>query len=396
MAAPRTLALVLAGGAGSRMELLTERRAKPALPYAGLYRLIDFPLTNCHHSRVPDVWVLQQYQLHSLNNELANGRPWDLDRTYGGLRILPPQAGGEAEGFHEGNADALWRNRELIAEAGREELLVMSADAVYTLDYERLLAAHRERGADVTMVTTEVSREEATRLGVVQTGDGDRVTGFQYKPGEPATTIATIEVFAYRTQRLLEVLEDLAGADGGLEDFGHALLPRMVEDGNAFEYRFDGYWRDVGTVDAYWESHMDLVEPGRGPVLADPDWPMLTLGVDAPPSRIEPTARLDHGLVSSGCTVAGAVGRSVLSPGVVVEEGATVTGSVLLHDVRVRAGARVERAVVDQHADIGPGATVGGPDGGITLVGEHARVGAGARVEPGTRVPRGRPPHATG
>ena len=196
-------------------------------------------------------------------------------------------------------------------------------------------------------------------------------------------------MFAYRTERLLEVLEDLAGADGGLEDFGHALLPRMVEDGNAFEYRFDGYWRDVGTVDAYWESHMDLVEPGRGPVLADPGWPMLTLGVDAPPSRIEPTARLDHGLVSSGCTVAGAVGRSVLSPGVVVEEGATVTGSVLLHDVRVRAGARVERAVVDQHADIGPGATVGGPDGEITLVGEHARVEAGARRagDPGAARP---------
>jgi glucose-1-phosphate adenylyltransferase len=195
MPKPKVLALVMAGGEGSRLELLTERRAKPALPFAGVFRLIDFPLSNCVHSGIEDVWVLQQYRLQSLNDELANGRPWDLDRTYGGLRLLPPQLGaGEEDGFHEGNADAIWCNRQLIAEHDPEMVLVLSADHVYRLDY----------------------------------GDG-RLSGFHYKPEEPPTTRVATEVFAFQTRRLLDTLDELAAGDGELKDFGHGLLPRLVE-----------------------------------------------------------------------------------------------------------------------------------------------------------------------
>jgi len=189
MPRPKVLALVLAGGEGSRLELLTERRAKPALPYAGVYRLIDFPLSNCVHSGIEDVWVLQQYRLQSLNDELANGRPWDLDRTHGGLRLLPPQLGAEdSDGFHEGNADAIWRNRQLIAERDPEVVLVLSADHVYRLDYGEVLARHRDRRAGVTVVTSEVPADEASRQAVVEVGGDGRIEGFHYKPEDPPTT----------------------------------------------------------------------------------------------------------------------------------------------------------------------------------------------------------------
>ena len=188
MPKPKVLALVMAGGEGSRLELLTERRAKPALPYAGVYRLIDFPLSNCLHSGIEDVWVLQQYRLQSLNDELANGRPWDLDRTYGGLRLLPPQLGAEEDGFHEGNADAIWRNRQLIAEHDPEVVLVLSADHVYRLDYGEVLARHRDRRAGVTVVTSEVPAAEASRQAVVEVAGDGRLSGFHYKPEEPPTT----------------------------------------------------------------------------------------------------------------------------------------------------------------------------------------------------------------
>ena len=229
MPKPKVLALVMAGGEGSRLELLTERRAKPAIPFAGVFRLIDFPLSNCVHSGIEGVWVLQQYRLQSLNDELANGRPWDLDRTYGGLRLLPPQLGsGEEDGFHEGNADAIWRNRQLIAEHDPEVVLVLSGDHVYRLDYGEVLARHRDREAGVTVVTTEVPDErEASRLAVVKVADDGRLRGFHYKPDEPPTTRVATEVFAFETGRLLATLDELAAGDGELKDFGHGLLPRM-------------------------------------------------------------------------------------------------------------------------------------------------------------------------
>ena len=388
MPRPKVLALVLAGGEGSRLELLTERRAKPALPYAGVYRLIDFPLSNCVHSGIEDVWVLQQYRLQSLNDELANGRPWDLDRTHGGLRLLPPQLGADedTDGFHEGNADAIWRNRQLIAEHDPEVVLVLSADHVYRLDYGEVLARHRDRRAGVTVVTSEVPAAEASRQAVVEVGDDGRIAGFHYKPDDPPTSRVATEVFAFRPDRLLDTLDELAAGDGELKDFGHGLLPGLVEGGEAVEHRLAGYWRDVGTVPAYWQAHMDLLDPERPLDLDDPGWPILGRPTHRLPARVEASARLEDALVSPGAVVCGEVGRSVLGPGVVVEPGARVRDAVLLDDCVIAADARVERAVLDRGVRVGPGAVVGGEGGdGPALVGERAKVPEGVTVQPGGR-----------
>jgi glucose-1-phosphate adenylyltransferase len=335
---------------------LTENRAKPALPFAGLYRLIDFPLSNCANSGINDVWVLQQYQPFSIEDHLANGRPWDLDRTSGGLLILQPFTGGEEEGFAEGNADALWRHRRLIREFGADVVLVLSADAVYTLDYRDVVDAHLESDADVTMVTTKVD-EDPGRFGVVSVAGDRRVTDFAYKPDDPKSDLVTTEVFAYRPDALLDTLDELGESEEPLADFGDALLPRLVDGGRAFEFRLDGYWRDVGTPESYWQAHQDLVDQ-RGPELDDPGWRIRTTAGHRPPARIDAGASVENSLVSPSCRVSGRVARSVLSPGVVVEAGAVVDDAVVLHGAVIRSGARVERAIVDSGAEVPAGTHV--------------------------------------
>ena len=386
MAASRgnILALVLAGGEGGRLDVLTEERPKPAMPFAGVYRLIDFPLSNCRHSGVLDVWVLQQYQPYALTDHLANGRPWDLDRTHGGLRIVHPYLGRDEGGWYEGNADAIYRNKTDIEEFDPELLLVLSADHLYKLDYGEVIGAHRESEAAVTIVTTRVPREAASRFGTVKV-DGGRVVDFAYKPEEPESDLVTTEVFVYDARRLLETLAELDD-DGGLTDFGDALLPRLVAEGGAYEYRLDGYWKDVGTVESYWEAHMELLEPEPPLDLDDPRWPILTRSRHRPPARIGRSASVEDSLVSPGATVRGRVVHSVLGPGVVVEEGAEVRDSVILDDAVVEADAVVARAVVDADVRLGRGATAGSADADVTVVGKRADIDPGANVGPGSRV----------
>ena len=343
------LGLVLAGGEGGRLSPLTDGRAKPALPFGGVYRLIDFPLSNCHHSRVSDVWVIQQYAAHTLSEHLANGRPWDLDRTWGGMRVVHPTTGDEDGGFYKGNADAIQRNREAIESFEPELVLVLSADAVYRLDYQRVLDLHRERDAEATAVTTVKSAEEASRLGTVTVDDKGLVTGFEYKPEEPQSEIVTTEVFVYDAKVLLETLAELADEGEELSDFGHALLPRLVERGAIFADDLDGYWRDVGTLGSYWQGHMDLLEAQPELWLDDPEWPILTRANQLPPARIEASARIEGSLISPGCRIAGRVAGSVLGPGVNVDQGVEVIDSVVLGRSRISADLR--RAIVDEGAD---------------------------------------------
>ncbi len=385
---PKVLALVLAGGEGARLEVLTAERAKPALPYAGVYRLIDFALSNCRHSGVSDVWVLQQYQPQSLTSHLANGRPWDLDRTHGGLRVLHPHLGRSESGWYGGNADALYRNKADLTEFAADLLLVLSADHVYKLDYREVIRRHVEREADVTLVTTRVPREGAGRFGVVQVDAGDRVSDYVYKPDEPASDLVATEVFVFSADAVLGALEELADGDdeSGLEDLGDELLPRLAREGRAYEYRLEDYWRDVGTIESYWQGHMDLVDGATPFDLDDPQWPILTSTTQRPPARIAASARIHDALVSPGCDVRGRLVRSVLAPGVVVEEEAEVRDSVVLEDVVVRAGSRVECALVDSAASIGERAHVGARDSEIALVGERARVATGGKVPGGGRV----------
>jgi glucose-1-phosphate adenylyltransferase len=372
MVQPRVLVVVLAGGEGGRLELLTDQRAKPAVPYAAHYRLIDVVLSNVLHSGLSHVWVVEQTHPFSLQDHLSNGRPWDLDRTSGGLRLLHPRQGtGKRDGWQKGTADALWRYAELIRGFDPDALVVLSADAVYALDYDTVVRRHLDTGATVTMVTTRVDPHEAGRYGVVGVEDG-RVVTYAYKPDDPQSDLVSNEVFVFDPEPTLSLLEELA-EDHELADLGDDLLPRLVAEGRAREDRFDGYWRDLGTVDAYWDAHMELVraDPPFDP--ADPRCPLRTKGGGAPAARVRAGAVVEDALLAGGCDVAGTVRRSVLGRGVVVEAGAEVVDSVLLEDVVVRSGACVVRAVLDQGVQVAAGIAVGGA-GDITLAGHSVTV----------------------
>ncbi len=394
---PRVLTVILAGGAGSRLDGLTERRAKPVIPFGGSYRLIDFSLSNCAHSGLTDVWIVEQYQPYRLNTHLANGRPWDLDRLHGGLQILPPfEARNSGDGFAEGNADALWRNRTFLRDFDPDLLLVLSADHVYRLDYRDVIESHLSRAnAAVTMVTTRVPKSEASRFGNVVTDARGRVTRFAYKPERPESDLGTAEIFVYDARALLESLEHLAEEpvddedEPGLKDFGHELLPHLVAEGQAYEYRHEEYWRDVGTIESYFAGHQDLLAPDPPFILDDPDWPIRTFASPRAPARIAASARVEDSLVSPGCQVAGRVVRSVLGPGVVVERGATIRDAVVMEGVMLRADAVVDRAILDEGVIIGEKAKIGKASeaAAVTVVGYHARIADGARVPAGTHVP---------
>jgi glucose-1-phosphate adenylyltransferase len=370
----RTLVIVLAGGAGGRLELLTRDRAKPAVPFAGSHRLIDFPLSNCHNAGLADVWVAQQFNPISLSDHLSNGRPWDLDRTVGGLLLLQPRLGNDGRGgFQRGTADSLWRNAPLIRDFDPEALVVVSADAVYAQNYAALVEEHAESGAAVTMVTTEVDPDDAGRYGVVQAEDG-RIREYVYKPDEPEGNLVANEVFVFTPGPLLDTLDELAEAgEDELEDLGDELLPRLVDAGEAHEKRFDGYWRDVGTVEAYWDCHMELLQDHPPIELDDPAWPVLThAAARRAAARVRPGAEIGASLLGPASTVAGAVERSVIGRGAVIEAGATVREAVILPGAVVRAGANVVRAVVDDAVEVA--ADVGEEGGEIALVGMRSRV----------------------
>lgn len=383
---PRTLALVLAGGAGGRLELLTQHRAKPAVPFGGTHRLVDVPLSVCASAGVDAVWVTQQNHPTSISAHLAHGRPWDLDRTSGGLLVLHPSQGTERAGFPSGTADGLWRAAPLVREADPDLLVLLSADAAYRLDLDAVVQEHREAGALLTAVTAPVPwGEQASRFGVVTT-DGDRVTSYAYKPDEPASGTVTTEVFVADAAPLLDLLEELAvdAGDDGLEDLGTALLPRLAEQGQMRATPMGGYWRDVGTVDSYWRGHQELLGDAPAFRLHDDVLPVRTNPDRTDPARLLRGAQVEDSLLGPGAQVAGTVVRSVLSAGAVVEAGAVVRDCVLLPDAVVRAGAVVERTVLDDRAEVGAGARVGGPSA-VTLLGLRAHVAPHGTVAPGAR-----------
>ena len=387
---PRLLALVLAAGAGGRLELLTHERAKPAVPFAGTHRLIDFPMSNCSNAGLADVWVSQQFNPISLSDHLSSGRPWDLDRTTGGLLALQPRLGHDGRGgFQQGTADAIWRYAPLIRDFAPDALLVVSADAVYTLDYGALMREHLDAGADATVVTTEVEPDDAARYGVVRTSAGE-VREYVYKPDEPAGNLVSNEVFVFRPKVLVDTLEEIAeGGDAeDLQDLGHQLLPRLVDRGGTREHRFTGYWRDVGTITAYWQSHQEMLAETPPVDLDDPAWPVVTRsGGRCGPARVLAGATVSGSLLAPATLVAGQVDRSVIGRGAVVESGAVVRDSVILPGAVVRAGATVTRSIVDEGVTISGSAAVGEEDGEIALVGLHAVVEEGATLPAGARFP---------
>ncbi|MDQ3738834.1 MAG: sugar phosphate nucleotidyltransferase [Actinomycetota bacterium] len=355
---PDVLVMVLAGGAGSRLEPLTDHRAKPALPFGGMYRLIDITLSNVAHSGFDDVWVIEQYLPHALNDHLANGRPWDLDRTHGGLQILPPFEGERQDGFAGGNADAIAKQLPFLRDFAPDVVVVVSADHVYRLDLAEVVSSHLDRRPELTIVTTErAAGDDPSRFAWVSVGDDGTVTDFQYKPDDPKGTAICAEVFVFDGLSLLRRLghlvvdadDDSGEADGGqpLGDYGERLLPELVDDGAALAFTMQGYWRDVGTIGAYHAAHMDLL--GDDPVITldDPSWPMLTGSITGGPAIVGASARVVNSLLSPGSRVAGEVVDSVLGRNVVIEDGARVRGSVVLDDAIIRSGVTVERSIVD-------------------------------------------------
>lgn len=377
--ADHVVALILAGGRGSRLSPLTDTRPKPAVPLAGCYRLIDVALSNLAHSGLRDVWIVEQYRPGLLNRHLAGGRPWDLDGTRHGLRLMPPaqRDDGEEDGFSQGNGHALYQQLEALREHGAETVIVLSADHLYQLDLRPALAQHRDRGSDLTVITTEVA-EDPSRYGVVRSDDDGVITDYDYKPEDPATDIVATEVFIYQVDALAGAIDDLLNGpddDGSdLGDYGETIVPHLVEKGRVHEYRMGGYWRDLGTIDAYFQAHMELID-GEGVDLDRPDWPLLTNITTSAPARIDASADVTESLICPGSHIAGTVTHSVIGPGVTVERGATVNRSVLLGDVTVPVGAHLESVVADHDVHI-PASRVGetrpGPGNITVLVNEDS------------------------
>ncbi len=351
----RILALILAGGKGGRLGILTDEKAKPVVPFGGAYRLIDFALSNCVHSEISDVWVVEQYQLHSLNEHLSNGRPWDLDRTRGGLLVLPPFENETAkDGFAQGNADAIYRHLDFIENFAPDVLLVLSADHVYKMDFRDAVQTHLEKKASVTIVTTKLPEDEpsASRFGVVKANKDGRITQFDYKPEKPESDLITTEIFVYDAKILVETLKKLKKKNEELKDYGDELLPHFVKQGRAFEHRLAGYWRDVGTIESYYGAQMDFLDEKSKIFFDDEHWQIFTLAEQRIPAFVSAKATVKNCLIAGGAKIYGSVNRSILSSGVSIETGAKVVDSIVLPNASVEKGVYLRRTIVESEVRV--------------------------------------------
>ncbi len=384
----RVKAIILAGGEGTRLATLTGKRAKPAVPFAGKYRIIDFTLSNCVNSGIFDVLVLTQYRPHSLNDHIGRGRPWDLDRSFtGGVQILQPYKGRYDTDWYAGTADAVAQNINFVRRGRPEYVLILSGDHIYQMDYDVMIQFHRDRKADLTLATIQVPMDEASRYGIVDVDENYAITRFLEKPKNPPSNLANMGVYVFNYEVLEEMLISDKVQKTSAHDFGKDIIPRMIkEQKRVFAYPYGGYWIDVGTVDAYWEAHMDLLASPPSLNLNDRTWVIHTRSEERPPVRINSGATIRNSLITDGSVIAeGAlIENSVLSPGVYVGPNAVVRDCVILTDAYIEAGASVERSIVDKVAVIGQKARVGRlqnvGDLGITLIGKGTHIPAGFSI----------------
>jgi glucose-1-phosphate adenylyltransferase len=390
------MAVILAGGEGERLSILSQERAKPAVPFGGKYRIIDFTLSNCVNSGVTDVVVLTQYNPRSLNDHIGLGRPWDLDRNRGGVKLLQPYiARGRLAEWYRGTADAVLRNLNVVEHADGDTILVLAGDHIYKMDYQPFVAAHRRHRADVTIAVRRVPLAEASRMGILALDEQNRVIDWQEKPKQPKSDLASMGVYVFSKKTLRRWLSE------DRVDFGANVIPAMLEAGaRVYGYRYNGYWQDVGTIQSFWEANMALLDDNPELDLSDKEWVIHTRSEERAPARVGPTAQVHRSLISHGCEIAGTVVNSVLSPGVRVDVGAVVRDSIVMFDSVIRSGAVVDRAILDKEVVIGQGAIVGdGPfddrpnkqepgrlNTGITVVGKHAIVPRGARIGRNVKV----------
>ncbi len=386
-------AVILAGGEGTRLGVLTHKRAKPAVPFGGKYRIIDFALSNCVNSGLFDVLILTQYRPHSLNEHIGKGRPWDLDRSFsGGVQLLQPYIGREDSDWYAGTGDAVYQNLNFVVRSEPDHVLVLAGDHIYEMNYSLVLDFHESKDAEVTICTINVPPEEASRFGILTVDDDRRVLSFYEKPADPPNTLASMGIYIFNREVLEDRLREDAIDPTSSHDFGRDIIPQMIADrARVYAYPYSGYWVDVGTVDAYWEAHMDLVEHPSQLSLNDRSWIIRTRSEEFPPVSIESEATIRDSLISEGVVLArGArVERSVLSPGVYVGPEAMVREAVILAGSFIEAGAVVERAIIDKNCVIGHGAVVGscaGKSGGIVTIGKNTTLPAGLRVGRGARI----------
>ncbi len=389
------IAMLLAGGQGSRLGILTKNIAKPAVPYGGKYRIIDFPLSNCVNSGIDTVGVLTQYQPLELNDYIGNGEPWDLDRTNGGVHILSPYQQIEGTSWYKGTANAIYQNINFIDKYDPEYVVILSGDHIYKMDYNKMLQYHKEKNAACTIAMLEVPWEEASRFGLMFVNDDGKITAFEEKPKVPKSNKASMGVYVFTWSKLRAYLIDDENKEGSSNDFGKDVIPAMHEAGeNLYAYLFDGYWKDVGTIDSLWESNLDLLNPKVDLDLNDDDWKIYSRNPAAPPHYISPDAEVQNSLISEGCMIEGTVDFSILFANVNIEKGAVVKDSIIMPGTTVKSGAVVQYAIVAEDAVVEENAVVGErpeamanlEDWGVAVVGSNVTIGKGAKALPKEQV----------
>ncbi|OMF34216.1 glucose-1-phosphate adenylyltransferase [Paenibacillus sp. FSL H8-0548] len=357
------IAMLLAGGEGKRLGVLTKDLAKPAVYFGGKYRIIDFTLSNCAHSGIDTVGVLTQYQPLELNRYLGIGSPWGLDRRDGGMTILPPFMKQKGGVWYKGTANAIYQNMSFIEPYNPEYVLIISGDHIYKMDYELMLQHHKRSGADVTIAGIEVEWKEASRFGVMHIDDEDRITAFEEKPKNPTSNIASMGVYIFTWSELQKYLIYDEASRSSSHDFGKDLIPAMMRDGKRLHsYPFKGYWKDVGTIESLWEANMDLLADEPPLELSDPEWRIYSVSPNQPAQHIGANADVSASLITEGCLIEGTVDRSVLFYGVKASKDTIITESVIMPNVRIGEGARIYRAIIGEGAVIQEGVTIGSPD----------------------------------
>ena len=379
--------MLLAGGQGSRLGVLTKKVAKPAVPYGGKYRIIDFPLSNCTNSGIDTVGVLTQYQPLELNAYIGSGAPWDLDLSNGGVFVLPPYQKGKVGEWYRGTANAIYQNMAFIEQYNPDYVLILSGDHIYKMDYNAMLNFHIRHDADATIAVRPVPWEEASRFGIMSTDADDNITEFEEKPKQPKSNKASMGVYIFTWSKLRQYLMDDEADKSSSNDFGKNIIPKMLGDKQTMvAFNFEGYWKDVGTIESLWEANMDLLAQPMPIDLHDKKWRVFARNPGYAPHYIAKGATVTESLITEGCEVYGHVEHSVLSAGVVVEEGAKVIDAVIMPGAVIKRGAVVRRTIVAEGAEIGAGAIIGEETGNIAVIGWDIKVPAGASVKAGVQV----------
>lgn len=384
------VAMLLAGGQGSRLYALTNNIAKPAVPFGAKYRIIDFPLSNCINSGIDTVGVLTQYQPLVLNEYIGNGQPWDLDRNFGGVHVLSPYQKKAKSAWYEGTANAIYQNLNFIKMYNPEYVLILSGDHIYKMDYSKMLRAHIDNDADCTIAAIEVPLKEASRFGILNTNEDGSIYEFEEKPKQPKSTLASMGIYIFKAEKMYEYLEADDNDPESSKDFGKNVLPAMLNAGEKmFAYRFEGYWKDVGTISSLWEANMDLLGDAPNFDVGDPAWKIHSRNPLAPPEYLGEGSVVKNSMIALGSEIYGTVINSVLSSNTVVEAGATVKDSVIMSGTVIKAGASVNYSIIDECVVVGEKATVGediGEAKGIAVLGKGVNVGKGAKVSAGAMV----------